>query len=157
MPRTVREATKLDEQNNNTDWIDAVNKEIDLFMSFDVFEVLPYDQSQLEEYNKIPLVWAFSNKFDGRKRARGAGGGHVTDDITYDLYSGVVQLESVKCAFLAAELYNLDTMCADVTSAYLLADTTEKVYLVAGPEFGKLQGRVLKVKKALYGLKTSGG
>ena len=32
----------------------------------------------------------------------------------------------------------------------------EKLYIVAGPEFGELQGHTLIVHKALYGLRTSG-
>jgi hypothetical protein len=38
-----------------------------------------------------------------------------------------------------------------------MADTTEKVYINAGPEFGENEGKILLVDKALYGLKTSGG
>ena len=39
---------------------------------------------------------------------------------------------------------------------YLSALCREKAWLHAGPEFGHLQGKVLIVKKALYGLKSSG-
>jgi hypothetical protein len=38
----------------------------------------------------------------------------------------------------------------------LEAKTNEKVYIIAGPEFGEREGHVLLVNKALYGLKTSG-
>ena len=35
--------------------------------------------------------------------------------------------------------------------------TYEKVYIIAGPEFGpELEGRILVIDKSLYGLKTSG-
>ena len=47
-------------------------------------------------------------------------------------------------------------MAADIGNAYLHARTKEKVYIVAGPEFGPdLQGRVMIVLKSLYGLTTS--
>lgn len=36
------------------------------------------------------------------------------------------------------------------------AETNEKVYIVAGPEFGELRGHTLVIFKALYGLRTSG-
>ena len=45
---------------------------------------------------------------------------------------------------------------ADVGNAYLEALNHEKLYIVAGPEFGELQGHTLIVHKALYGLRTSG-
>ena len=44
----------------------------------------------------------------------------------------------------------------DVGNAYLEAYTTEKVSVRAGPEFGPLEGHLLVIEKALYGLRTSG-
>ena len=41
-------------------------------------------------------------------------------------------------------------------STYLEATTKEKLYIVAGPEFEELQGHILVIHKALYGLKNSG-
>ncbi len=46
--------------------------------------------------------------------------------------------------------------CVDIGNAYFEAETTEKVFAVAGAEFEELEGRVLKITKALYGLKSSG-
>ena len=48
-------------------------------------------------------------------------------------------------------------MCAaDIGSAYLNSVTREKVYIIAGPEFGpELEGKILIIFKALYGLKSS--
>ena len=40
--------------------------------------------------------------------------------------------------------------------AYLEAYTKEKLYIIAGSEFGDCQGHVLVIIKALYGLRTSG-
>ena len=47
-------------------------------------------------------------------------------------------------------------MVGDVGNAYLEAHTKEKVYIVAGPDFGELEGHTLVINKALYGLRTSG-
>ena len=44
----------------------------------------------------------------------------------------------------------------DISSAYLEAYTTGKGCIKAGPEFGKLEGQVLIIIKALYGLQLSG-
>ena len=54
------------------------------------------------------------------------------------------------------ELNGLITMAGDVGNAYLESFTKEKVYIIAGPEFGELEGHILVVQKALYGLRTSG-
>ena len=47
-------------------------------------------------------------------------------------------------------------MVGDISSAYLEAYTQEKVCFLAGPEFGPLQGHLLVIERALYGLHTSG-
>ena len=41
-------------------------------------------------------------------------------------------------------------------NAYLESYTKEKVYIIAGEEFGDRQGHKLVITKALYGLKSSG-
>ena len=43
-----------------------------------------------------------------------------------------------------------------IQNAYLNADCQEKIYTIAGDEFGLDAGKVMIVKKALYGLKSSG-
>ena len=45
---------------------------------------------------------------------------------------------------------------ADISNAYQEATTKEKLYIVAGPDFEELQGHILVIHKALYGLKSSG-
>jgi hypothetical protein len=44
----------------------------------------------------------------------------------------------------------------DIGNAYLESYTKEKVAFVAGPDFGKYNGHTMIVRKAQYGLKTSG-
>ena len=44
----------------------------------------------------------------------------------------------------------------NISSAYLEAYTSEKVFIRAGPEFGDLEGHLLIAIKALYGLRASG-
>ena len=47
-------------------------------------------------------------------------------------------------------------MAGDISSAYLESYCCEKVYFIAGPQFGELEGHLLVIVKALYGLRTSG-
>jgi Reverse transcriptase (RNA-dependent DNA polymerase) len=47
-------------------------------------------------------------------------------------------------------------MVFDISLAYLEAYTQEKVCFIAGTEFGPLQGHLLVIDRALYGLQTSG-
>ena len=55
------------------------------------------------------------------------------------------------------KLNNLELWGADNDNAYLEAVTEEKLYIVAGPEFGDFGGiHPYFLPKALYGLKSSG-
>ena len=38
----------------------------------------------------------------------------------------------------------------------MTADCRERIYIIAGPEFGSEAGKIMIVRKALYGLKSSG-
>jgi hypothetical protein len=55
-----------------------------------------------------------------------------------------------------AELNGLATWATDIGNAYLKAETMEKVFIIAGPKFGELEGHTLVIFKALYGLQSSG-
>ena len=47
-------------------------------------------------------------------------------------------------------------MAADTGNAYLNAKCREKIWTVAGTEFGSDKGKVMIIQRALYGLKSSG-
>jgi len=157
VPMSIWQAQEFDKTNQDTQWADAIQKEVDsLYTTYKCFQEIPEGQPVPEGYQKIPLLWTFAVKFDGRRRARCVAGGHLTPDLEVDMYSGVVDLDIVRLAFIAAKLMNLQVVTADIGSAYIQAYTTEKVYTVAGPEFGPSQGKRLIIDKALYGLKSAG-
>jgi hypothetical protein len=58
-------------------------------------------------------------------------------------------------AFLS-ELNGLDLWATNIGNAYLEAKTSELLFIIAGPEFGDLEGHMLIIYKALYGLCSSG-
>ena len=65
--------------------------------------------------------------------------------------------ESVKLGFLIGDLNGLIGCAADIGSSNLNGITREKVYIVAGPEFGpEWQGKRLIIDKSIYGLQSSG-
>eukprot|EP00980_Cylindrotheca_fusiformis_P019487 scaffold6736_cov93-Cylindrotheca_fusiformis.AAC.1 len=65
-------------------------------------------------------------------------------------YSSVVSRDSVRIALTIAALNGLDILACDIQNAYLSAPCREKIYCVAGPEFGSDVGKTMVVKKALY-------
>jgi hypothetical protein len=64
-----------------------------------------------------------------------------------------VSRESVRITFLIAALNDLDILMFDVGNA----NTTEKLYCYEGKEFGMdMEGKLMIIRRALYGLKSSG-
>ena len=64
---------------------------------------------------------------------------------------------SVHLGFILAKFNHLAVCAGDVGNAFLNGFTKEKVYIIAGQEFGpKIEGKRLIVYKSIYGLKSSG-
>ena len=157
IPKTVQEAIELDRKNGNTLWWDAICKEMrNVLPAFEKWE-----QSEKElppGYQKIKCHFIFDIKMgeNFRRKARLVANGNETDTPAALTYSSVVSRESVRIALLLASLNELEILACDIQNAYLTATCREKVYVIAGPEFGSDAGSVMIVRKALYGLKSSG-
>jgi hypothetical protein len=92
-----------------------------------------------------------------RRKARFVAGGHTTEVPDSIIpYSSVVSRDSVRIALTIAGLNGLQAMACDIQNAYFTADCREKIWTVAGPEFGSDAGTIFLVRKALYGLKSAG-
>ena len=72
------------------------------------------------------------------------------------VYSGVISLRGLRTLIFLSELNGQEVWATDIGNAYLEATTKEKLVIRAGPEFGDLEGHLLVVHKALYGLHSSG-
>ena len=122
--------------------------------------VEPYNGNpdELIGFQKITTHLIFDIKLgeNFRRKARLVADGHKTDTPSSVTYSSVVSRDSVRICLLIAALNDLDVQAADVENAYLTAPCKEKVWTIAGPEFGSDQGKPLIITKALYGLKSSG-
>jgi len=156
VPRSVKHALMLDQQNGNNEWQNAINKEMKQIQEYQTFRVLENNEFLDDTYKLIPYHIVFDVKFDLRRKARLVAGGHKTNPPKEDVYSGVVSMDSVRLGFLIAAMNNMTVVAADIGNAFLYGITKEKVYVRAGPEFGPdVQGKRLLVVKSLYGLRTS--
>ena len=72
------------------------------------------------------------------------------------VYSGVVSLRGLRFIIFLSELNDLKLWSTDIGNAYLEAKTKERLYIIAGPEFGARAGHILIIHKGLYGLRSSG-
>ena len=107
-------------------------------------------------YQKIGVHLVFDVKHDGRHKARQVANGHLTEVPVESIYSGVVSLRGIRLLIFLAELNDCECYSTNIGNAYLEAKTKEKLYIIAGPEFGPREGHTLVVHKALYGLRSSG-
>ena len=156
--RNYQHALKLDELNKNTRWQDAVDAELTQIDEYDTFQDIGHKAKAKPPpgYRKIRVHLVFDVKHDGRHKARLVADGHLTDVPVESVYSGVVSLRGFRLVLFLAELNKLETWATDIGNAYLEAETAEKVYIEAGPEFGDRYGHLLIIRKALYGLRSSG-
>jgi hypothetical protein len=87
-------------------------------------------------YQEIDCHMVFDIKMDLTCKAQFVTGRHMTETPASIMYSSVVSWDSVCITFLSAVLNDLDIMACDVSNAYLNAPCREKVWFIAGPEFG---------------------
>ena len=158
VPRNHDEAMELDKVNGNTKWKDSEILERDQLLEYQTFKDYGHKSKGRAPagYKRITLHFVYAVKHDGRYKSRIVAGGHLTDAPTESVYSGVVSLRGVRFVIFLAELNGLEVFQTDVGNAYLEAYTKEKVFVIAGPEFQELEGHILVIIRALYGLKSSG-
>ena len=164
VPRNHAQAMELDALNGNDRWQQAIGVElgqIDDYNTFTdkgkaLFDKAGKVVNAPAGYKKIRVHFVFDVKHDGRHKARLVADGHLTEVTTESTYSSVVSLRGLRLVSFLSELNDLEVWGADVGNAYLEAETREKLYIVAGPEFGERQGHILVIHKALYGCKLSG-
>jgi hypothetical protein len=160
VPRDYKHAIQLEERNGNKGWQESTSLEFDHLDEYVTFinkgkDGRPPDNS----YKKIRVHLIYDHvKHDGRHtKARCVADGHLTDIPIDSVYYGVVSLRGLRMIIFLAELNQLKTWVTDIGNAYLEAKTSERLFIIAGPEFGsRQQGHTLIIFKALYELRTSG-
>ena len=128
VPKDYNDAIRLDKENSNTHWQDAMDLEL----------------TQIHEYK----VFMDTVKHDENFKARLVADGHLTKEP-------VVSLRKLRMVVFLSQLNDFEIWGADVGNAYLEVYTDEKLCTIAGPEFKELQGHPLIMIKALY--KTHSG
>ena len=119
----------------------------------------------LEDDEHIPVGWTkssghfvFDVKMDFTRKGRWVKDGHKSPAPETSSYAGVVSRESIRILLTDATLLGIDVMVADIRNAsYLQVPTTEKHYIICGPEFGlEHVGKRALIVRALYGGKVAG-
>ena len=114
--------------------MDAIEKELKNVMC--AFEFNDSNKIPIGHKN-IPVNMVFDVKMMTlTRKSRLVTGGHLTDPPRETIHSSVVSRESVRLAFLAAALNDLDILVADIQNVYLNAPTNKKLYIICGKKFG---------------------
>ena len=155
IPKSVKEAKRVDLENGNTLWQDAIKKEMGAIMG--ALEEHKGDPKCLIGFQEITGHLIFDVKLgeNFRRKARFCADGHKTATPASMTYSSVVSRDSVRIALLMAALNGLNLRAADIKNAFLTAPNLEKCYMYAGEEFGPNESKCYIVRKALYGLKSA--
>ena len=155
VPRNYQQALELDKANGNTKWQDCTLLELGQIDEYKTFIDKGIGYRPGPDYKRINVHLVYAVKHDGRHKARLVAGGHLTETPIDSVYSSVVSLRGIRLLTFIAELNGLECWATDIGNAYLESYTKEKVYIVAGPEFGDREGHTLIISKALYGLRSS--
>ena len=143
IPNSIAEALRLDRQAGNSKWFEAIKKEMDNLDRLRVFKYYSSDKEfpKSKGWQKAPLRMIFDIKSeDQRYKARLVIGGHKVDSSDYNTYSSQVDNLSVLLLLLIAQHCGLSIMTCDVSSAFVTAPNSEKVWAIAGDEFGDKKG-----------------
>ena len=140
VPKDYNDAIRLDKENSNTHWQDAMDLELTQIHEYKIFK----DTGKAQFHNgkvvtpdgfqKIRVHFVYAVKHDGRFKARLVADGHLTKEPVESIYSGVVSLRSLRMVVFLSQLNNLEIWGADVGNAHLEAYTDEKLCIIAGPK-----------------------
>ena len=157
------EAYRIDRETGTTHWTRAIEKEMkNVRVAFEKVDDVNENQMRTGKvkpgFSFCSTHMIFDIKMDGSftRKARLVADGHKTAPPTSITYSSVVSRDSVSIALTLASLNSLEVSACDIGNAYLNAPCREKLWTVAGSEFGSEQGSIMIITRALYGLKSSG-
>ena len=125
---------------------------MDCMIEYKVFKDIGLASAKPTDYKNIRVHFVYDVKHDGRHQARLVADGHLTDVPVDSVHSGVVSLCGFGLLPFLAELNGLEIWGTDISRSHSEAHTKEKVCIMAGPEFGPLEGHRSLVDKALCGL-----
>ena len=149
VPTSVAHAYEIDRKNGNRLWCDTMEKEIaNIGVAFDILE---NDQSLPIGYTKTSGHIVFDVRMDFTQKARYVKNGNLTPRTLDSNFAGVVLRECVQISFAYAAMNDFNVWACDVQNAYIQAPSSEKHYIICGPEFGVHQGKRALIVRALYG------
>lgn len=139
-------------------WRQAMREELQSFEDNDAWEIVDVPSNG----SIVQCKWVLNKKLDVndkvRYRARLVAKGFTQRrGIDYvDTFSPVVKHSTLRMLFALSVQWDMDITHLDVTTAFLNGHLKENIYMKIPEGFvNKSTGKVLKLKRAIYGLKQS--
>ena len=151
---TYRDILKMP-ADTQQEWKLACREELESLRRRNVYELVDPPKGRKVIKNR----WVFDLKTDGRKKARlVAKGFSQVEGIDYDeIFSPVVRFETVRMMIALAALKDWHISGLDVKTAFLYGELDEELYMEQPEGFKdpKKKHKVMRLKKAIYGLKQA--
>lgn len=146
-PETYEQAMQ-----ESDEWKEAISKELSSMKAQKVWTecVLPKGKKAID------TRWIFRTKPDGTKKGRLVARGFQQEINSYDIYAPVIKMTTVRMCLSQAIMKSYQVIQLDIPTAFLNGYLESEVYIKVpkGLEI-KDQTKVLKLEKALYGLKEA--
>ncbi|QRV77015.1 Retrovirus-related Pol polyprotein from transposon TNT 1-94 [Ceratobasidium sp. AG-Ba] len=140
-------------------WERAMQEEMAQLERMGTFEIV----ERPTEVNLIKNGWVFERKRDeygqiARYKARLVAKGYsqIPGQDFYHSFAPIVHLDSLRILCSLANWFDLDMRQLDVVSAFLNGHLEEELYMEPIAGFDDGSGRVLRLRRSLYGLRQAG-
>ena len=101
----------------------------------------------------IPFHCIYDVKYDGKRKCRPVVGGQ-TNLTTEDVFSGIVNIKTVRIMFVLAAMNDQEVCANDNGNAYINKRIKEMGFIIAAPKFGEeLMIKRMLIFNTFYGLK----
>ena len=150
VPRSLEKSYILDTKNGNTLWRDALEKEIsNLQVAFDILDT---ECNTPPGWSKASSHIIFDVRMILEQKDQWLKDGHRTPESENSTYADVVSWESVRINLTYAALNGLYVCACDVQNSYLQSPSSEKHFIIRGPEFGlDIVRNKARTIRAIYG------
>jgi len=155
-PKTFFEACQ---RRDADEWIKATYEEFQSMLDLDVWEVVdrPKDQHVIKSKIVYKLKLDENNNPKRYKARVVARGFDQVEGVDYfDSFSAMAHPVTVRMLIAAAVANKWSLSHTDVKVAYLNSLLNETVYMEPPPGFARRDGKVLRLRRSIYGLKISG-
>ena len=123
----MEEALRFEAKNGDSLWQDTIDKEMN--NSGTAFQILEEGAHTPVGYMEITCHLIFNVEMNLAKKARYLVGDHLTPPPSPMIYAGILGRETVRIAFLIADLNNLQVLAGDIQNANVNSYTKKNYFM----------------------------